>query len=124
MQMVLRVLVGIAGALALVVAARGWTAPQELATQFGLSPEGALGLATVRADLSGFFAGGGVLALAASFRGRGTLLTAPLLLIGLALTGRLITAATAGVPQETLPPMLVEMALVIVLGAGRLKMAP
>ena len=46
MQMVLRVLVGIAGALALVVAARGWTAPQELATQFGLSPEGALGLAT------------------------------------------------------------------------------
>ncbi len=123
MQMVSRLLVGIAGLLGVLVALRLWMAPQEVAIQLGVEPIGPFGLATIRADVAGFFAGAGVLSLLAAIRNRAVLLTAPLILIGLALTGRLITGASSGITNEMIPPMAIEAGLLAVLALGRQQLA-
>jgi hypothetical protein len=118
MKMFLRALSGAAGLLALLVAARLWMAPAETALQLGLAASGDLGLATLRADMGGFFAAGGVFALAAAVRGRGGPLIVPVILIGLALAGRLFTLAVTGFAENMGPPMAIEAVLLVIFAAG------
>lgn len=118
MKMVLRVLVGVAGLLALLVAARIWMAPAETAAQLGVAASGPLGLATIRADMGGFFAAGGVFAMMAAIQGRGALLVAPVALIGLALAGRIVTVALNGYTADMGPPMAIEAVLLVLFAGG------
>lgn len=118
MRLVLRAIVGIAGLLGLLVAARLWMAPAELAAQLGVAPTGPLGLATIRADMGGFFAAGGAFAIAAALKARGGLLLPPVVLIALALTGRIVAIAVNGFATEMGPPMAIEAVLLIVFAAG------
>lgn len=118
MQLVLRGLVGIAGLLGLLVAVRIWMAPAEVAAQLGVAASGPLGLATLRADMGGFFAGGGVFALMAAFKGRGGMLLPSVVLIGVALMGRLIAIAIDGFAPEMGPPMAIEAVLLVLFVAG------
>ena len=123
MQMIARVLVGVVGLLAVLLALRIWMAPAEVATQLGLQAASPLGIATLRADVAGFFAAGGVFSLSAAIRNRAVLLTAPMVLIGLALTGRLITAAMNGISNDMIPPMAIEAVLLAILAFGRMRLA-
>ena len=118
MAMVLRVVVGVVGLLGMLIAARIWMAPTEFAAQLGVEPAGPLGLATIRADMAGFFGGAGAIALFAAFKGRGGLLIAPLVLVGIALAGRLVTVAANGFTQDMGPPMAIEALLLVVFAAG------
>ena len=54
-----RLLVGALGVLALIGALRIWIDPTVPAVTLGLSPIGGLGLASLRADVGGFFGGMG-----------------------------------------------------------------
>jgi hypothetical protein len=119
MKLVLRGLVGLAGLLALILALQFWLHPALPAARLGLSPIGDLGLATIRADMAGFFGAAGGLALFAAIRGEGRLLTAPLLMIAIALTGRVITVAVNGWSPELGQPMVIEAVLVVLFAAGR-----
>lgn len=119
MRSILRGLIGLIGVLGLLMALRIWMAPAAAAGKLGLVGQGALGEATLRADVAGFFGVAGGLALYAAIRNRASLLTAPLLLIGAALAGRIVTLATSGPAPEAVPPMVVEAVLVLILGAGR-----
>jgi hypothetical protein len=114
-----RLLVGALGVLALIGALRIWTDPAIPAATLGLSPIGGLGLATLRADVGGFFGGMGAFALAAAIRNDRRLVTAPLVLVSLALTGRLITAGIEGLAPEMVLPIVVEAALAVILVFGR-----
>jgi hypothetical protein len=116
---VLRVLTAVIGALALILALRLWLDPAAAAAKLGLVGRGALGLATLRADVAGFFAAAGGLAIAGAVRDDRRLLTAPALLIALALTGRLITLAQMGPTPDQIMPMGVEAVLVLVMVAAR-----
>ncbi len=118
MQLVLRALVGIAGLLGLLVAARIWMAPADVAGQLGVAAASPLGLATIRADMGGFFGAGGLFALAAAIKARGGILLPSVVLIGLALTGRLIAVAMNGYVPEMGPPMAIEAVLLILFVAG------
>lgn len=118
----LRVIVGVIGVLALVVAARLWVGPEAPAAALGLKADGLLGLATLRADVGGFFAAGGLFALAGAIRGEGRLLTPPALLLGLALAGRLVTVAMDGYAPAMLPPMVIEAVLVAILLLARRRL--
>ncbi len=118
MTMVLRIVVGVVGLLGLLIAARMWMAPVELAAQLGVAPAGPLGVATIRADMGGFFGGAGVFALIAAFKGRGGLLIAPLVLVGIALSGRILTVVLNGFTQDMGPPMAIEAVLLVVFAAG------
>lgn len=119
MRIVLRILVGVVGLFGLLIALAVWANPAEPAAKFGLELLGGLGRASMRADFAGFFAGAGILALAAAVRGDARLLTAPLLLVTAALAGRALTAGLDGFTPDMATPMVVEAVLICVFGAGR-----
>ena len=119
MRLVLRVLVAVVGVLAILLAAQFWLNPIAPAARLGLDPRGALGLATIRADMAGFFATAGVLSLIAAVRAEARLMTAPLLLVGIALAGRIVTLVDQGFTPAQAPPMAVEAALVVLFALAR-----
>ena len=123
MQRVVRVVVGLAGVLSILLAVRFFQDPAAPAALLGVAPAGALGVATLRGDFGAFFGVCGILALAAAIRNSAALLTAPLLVIAIALTGRVISYALQGGGSAVLQPMLVELTLLIVFGIGRLTLA-
>lgn len=123
MQMVVRGVVGIVGLLGVLIAARIWMAPAEVAAQLGVAATSPLGEATIRADMAGFFGGAGALALLAAVRNRAVLLLAPLLLVAIALTGRVLTVAMSGYTEPMLAPMVIEAVLLVVFALGRMKLA-
>jgi len=116
---IVRALVGIAGLLGLLVATRLLLQPEATALKLGLTPVGSLGLATLRADVAGFFAVTGGLSLFAAWKNDRALVLAPLLLIGAALAGRCITLAVQGVSPELVPPMVIEAGLLVLLAFAR-----
>lgn len=118
-RLIVRILVGLVGAAAVLLALRIWMAPAQVAENLGLVGMGGLGRATLRADVGGFFGAAGVMALAGAIRNDRRLLTAPLVMIGLALTGRVITLLTGGVTPAQVPPMMIEAVLVVILAGGR-----
>ena len=115
----LRLLVGIVGVLALLVALRIWTNPAMAAAQLGVGALGPLGVATLRADFAGFFAAAGMFSLAAAIRNERRLLTAPLALVALALAGRGLTVLQGGLAQPMIAPMAIEAGLVVLFALGR-----
>lgn len=118
MTMILRTIVGVAGLLGLLVAARIWMAPAELAAQLGVAASSPLGLASIRADMGGFFGAGGLFAVAAAIKGRGGMLLPSVVLIGFALTGRLVAVAIDGFAHGMGPPMAIEAVLLVLFVAG------
>ncbi|WP_340646216.1 hypothetical protein [Phenylobacterium sp.] len=114
-----RLLIGALGVLALFGALRLWIDPTVPAATLGVSPVGGLGLATLRADIGGFFGGMGAFALAAAIRDDRRLATVPLVLVGLALTGRLITVGTEGLSPDMVMPIVVEASLAALFAFGR-----
>ena len=119
MQTFVRIIVGLAGVLAIGLAARFFQNPVALAATLGVAPVGELGIATLRGDFGGFFGVCGILAVAAAIRNSAALVAAPLIAIALALTGRIISYAIDGGGTAVVQPMLVELTLLIVFGAGR-----
>ena len=115
----LRVIVGVVGVAALLLALRIWTSPALASARWGIGPLGPLGVATLRADFAGFFAAAGAFSIAAAVRDERRLLTAPLALVGLALAGRVLTLPLDGLAQPMIAPMALEAALVVIFALGR-----
>ena len=114
----LRLLIGLVGLLALGVSIRLWTAPAKVGAILGLASEGLAGMATLRADVAGFFAGVGLFSFLAALRGD-RILVVPLTLVGLALAGRLLSAVLLGLPPQQYASVAIEVALVVLFLAGR-----
>jgi hypothetical protein len=123
MQTFIRIIVGLVGVLAIMLAARFFQNPAAPAALLGVTPAGELGIATLRGDFGGFFGVCGILAVAAAIRNSAALVAAPLIAIALALTGRIISYAIDGGGADVLQPMLVELTLLIVFGVGRATLA-
>jgi len=123
MNLVLRALLAIAGLLGLLVALGFWFNTDVLAARFGVEAQGLLGYSTLRADFGALFGAVGVLSLVAAIRNCARFLTAPLLLIGIGFSGRLLTIALSGYDATMLPPMVVEIVLIALFAAGR-KLLP
>lgn len=119
MARILRIVVGLIGLAAALLALRIWVAPAAVGAQLGLIGQGGLGLATLRADFAGFFGAAGVFALAAALRDDRRLLTAPLLMIALALGGRVVTVVASGLDAAQVLPLVVEAVLLALLALGR-----
>jgi hypothetical protein len=115
----LRVLIGLVGLLTLLVSIRLWIAPAKIGAILGLATDGLAGVATLRADVAGFFSGVGLFSLLAALRGDRHVLVVPLVLVGLALAGRLLSAALLGLPSQQYASVAIEAALVVLLLAGR-----
>lgn len=119
-----RGLIGLVGLLALLLAARFWISPDKIGAVMGLLPDGAAGLGTMRADMAGFFGAAGVLSLTAAVRNERKWLVPVLLLLGIALTGRMLNLALTGGGQALIPPMVVEAVLIAITGLGLKVLKP
>jgi hypothetical protein len=117
-QLIARIVVGLVGLLSILLAARFFQNPAVPAALLGVTSVGELGTATLRSDFGGFFGVCGILALAAAIRNSAALLTAPLLAIAIALTGRIVSYALDGGGSTVAQPMLVELTLLVVFGIG------
>ena len=123
MQTFIRIIVGLVGVLAIMLAARFFQNPVAPAAMLGVAPVGELGTATIRGDFGGFFGVCGILAVTAAIRNSATLVAAPLIAIALALTGRIISYVIDGGGSAVLQPMLIELTMLIIFGAGRAMLA-
>lgn len=119
MKLLLRVLAGAAGLVGILIALATWANPAGPPATLGLQGVGGLGEATIRADVAGFFGAFGILALAGAVRSEARLFTAPLLMIAIALAGRLLTVAMSGYEPSMALPMIIEVALLVIFAAGR-----
>lgn len=118
-RQIIRVLVGVVGVLGMLLALAIWLDPARVAMRLGILGETSLGLSTLRADFAGFFGTAGFFAFAAAVRDDGRLVSAPLVMIAIALTGRVITVTHAGLAQDMIQPMVIEAVLLVLLAAGR-----
>ena len=123
LQKILRVIIGLFGIVFVVIAAGFVLDPALAAAKLGVGPLAPLGLSTLRGDFLGFFGTGGILALLGAIRSDPRYWTAPLLMIAMALAGRLITVAASGFDAAMGPPMLAEALIVLLLVLGRRSLA-
>jgi hypothetical protein len=108
MTQALRLAVGLAGLLFLLIGLAFLVRPAEMGARFFLEAQGSQGLATIRADLTAFFLVGGLFAALGAWRRDADALKVPLLLLAIALFGRTVSLVVDGRGPEALQPMVVE----------------
>ena len=91
---------------------------EQAATAFFVMPQGAAGLATLRADMSSFFLVGASFALHAALTARGAGLLVPGALYAVAITGRAVDLAAVGSYEGAAVPMIVEALLILLCWFG------
>ncbi len=119
MAIIVRILVGLIAAFFLVMAAGFWFALDQTIAGFAVSPESALGRASIRADFGGFFIGVGVMSAMACWRQSRTYAFGALLLLSFALAGRAVSLLLDGPAPGGVEPMVVEAACIAVLAWAR-----
>ena len=115
MVVLTRILLAAIGLLFLGVGAGLWFNTGEAAAKMGLVNLAAAGLGTVRADIAGFFIGGGIIQIVAAIRRDPNLLWPVQLLVLLALMGRAITLIIDGPVAAGIPSMGIELVLLVLL---------
>ena len=118
MRTMLRGVIGLVGLFNLAIGLGFLFAPAKLALAFFLLPLGSQGLATIRADFPGFFIGVAVFALVGAWTGQARPLLVPMLILGLALFGRLVSLAVDGMAPTAPPPMIAEAVMLTILFLG------
>jgi hypothetical protein len=108
----------IVGVFGLVLGLCFYVATEFAAAQFFVTPQGAAGLGTLRADMSAFFLVGAAFAFHGAWSGRAASLLVPLGLYAVALSGRALNLAANGPFEGALLPMVVEAALILILAFG------
>jgi hypothetical protein len=118
MRNTIRVVVGLVGLFNVVLGLGFLIDPAQAGLRFFLMSLGTQGLATMRADFTAFFVTGGTFALISAWRAQRTLLVVPLMLIGIAISGRVISLIADGAPSKAFPPMIVEAVMIAILALG------
>ncbi len=115
MRTAMRAIVGLLGVFNAMIGLGFLFRPAQAGASFFLLPIGSQGLATMRADLTGFFIGAAVFALFGAWQARADLLRVPLVILSLALAGRCVSLAADGVGPTAFPPMIAEAAMIAIL---------
>jgi len=117
MARLMRVLVFGVAAFNLALGLTFLVAPVRIAPAFSVLPIGVPGIAAIRADFSAFFLCGAVFALVGAWRQDAAPLRVPLLLLllGIALLGRVVSVAVDGMTPTTLAPMGAEFTMIAIL---------
>ncbi|MCZ6853925.1 MAG: DUF4345 family protein [Gammaproteobacteria bacterium] len=113
MKIALKIIVGLVALLLLFMGLSTMIDPSGMAAQFGVTPEGIVGLSTLRGDVGGMFITGGVLLALGILRGQTLWFLAVALLMGLIALGRLVGFVLDGVEQSVLVAFIVEIVLVV-----------
>jgi hypothetical protein len=116
----LRMIIGLLGTGSMFLAASLWFNTSNAAKSLGLSPlpDNLVGLATIRTDIGGLFAGMGLLFIAASVLRDTKVAWCALILAACAFTGRMISLLTDGSGPTTFGPFLIEILAIALLFAA------
>ncbi|MBC7519653.1 MAG: hypothetical protein H7268_00955 [Sandarakinorhabdus sp.] len=123
MRSIMRVVIGLVGLLNVALGLGFLLAPAKMAQGFFLLPVGSQGLATLRADFTGFFLGAATFALFGAWRADPRPLLVPLVMLGLALAGRSFSLIVDGVGPDAIAPMVIELVMLVLLVAARRSFA-
>ena len=115
MKIALKIVVGVISLLLLFLGLGAVIEPSVSATQFGLTPNGIVGLSTLRSDIGGMFVTGGVLLALGLVRRQTLWFLAVALLMGFIALGRLVGFVVDGFDQRLLMPFIFELVFVVVL---------
>ena len=123
MVMGLRVVLGLLGALFLMIGAQFLIDPVTTGGDFGLTPKGAGGLSTIRGDMTAFFWVSGGALLYGVWKQRGEVFYVTAALMGIVFCARCLSLALDGFYEGWAPPMAVEAVTVILCFVGARAMA-
>ncbi|MEO0420155.1 MAG: DUF4345 family protein [Pseudomonadota bacterium] len=118
MQLVLRVVLALLGALFLFIGLGFLTDPVTTGGDFGLSPKGNAGLSTIRGDMTAFFWVAGGALLYGVWKQRGEVFYVTAALMGIVFCARCLSLALDGNYEGWAPPMAVEAVTVILCFVG------
>ncbi|MEQ1889009.1 MAG: DUF4345 family protein [Alphaproteobacteria bacterium] len=118
MNSVLRGLIGLVGLFNLILGLGFLFTPARTAAPFFLSAGNIQGLATLRADFSGFFILAAACALYGAWKQYATPLLVPIALFAIAILGRSIGLLIDGVTPTAFTPMIVEAVMIAILLTG------
>lgn len=114
MILVLRALLFVGGLFFVAMGIGFLLTPVGSAAGFGLAPQGVMGLATIRADMTAFFVVAGGCLIWGGWSRKGDPLLVSAALMAIALVGRIVTLMTDGPYQGFWQPMLVEAVIVVI----------
>jgi hypothetical protein len=123
MRTIMRVVIGLVGLLNVALGLGFLLAPAKLGQAFFLLPIGSQGLATLRADFTGFFIGAATFALVGAWRADPRPLLVPLVLLAIALTGRTLSLVIDGVGPDAIAPLVIELVMLVLLITARRSFA-
>jgi len=113
MTLVLRALLFVGGLFFVLMGIGFLLDPVGSGADFGISPQGTLGLASIRADMTAFFMVAGGCMIWGGWARKGDPLLVSASLMGIAIIGRLFTLVVNGPHDGWFVPIVVEAATVI-----------
>lgn len=120
-KLVARIFLVLAGVMATILFAIVWFDLPRFSAMLGPVAPTPLAAATLRADTGGFFAAWAVGAIAAAVRDDRRIALLPMLLLGMAFAGRLLTYAMTG-DAAIVQPMVIEALLFVAIGIARTRL--
>ncbi|CAN5260201.1 hypothetical protein BH10PSE14_BH10PSE14_10730 [soil metagenome] len=118
MKNVVRGVVALVGLFNFVLGLSFLLNPAPGAQRFFLTPIGSQGMATIRADFTAFFITGAIFALVGAWRTWRAPLLVPMILLIIAICGRVVSLVLDGAASSAYPPMMVEAVMIAVLALG------
>jgi hypothetical protein len=118
MRNLVRALVALVGLFNLALGLSFLFDPAQAGLRFFITSLGTQGMATMRADFTAFFVTGAVFALVGAWRAWRTPLLVPLLLLSIAISGRVVSLIADGAPPMAFPPMIAEGVMIALLALG------
>lgn len=116
---IMRVVIGLVGLLNIGLGLAFLLAPEKMGMAFFLAPTAVQGVATLRADFTGFFIGAAAFALLGAWRADPRPLLVPVVMLGLALFGRIVSLLIDGRGPDAIGPMVIELVMLVLLLSAR-----
>ncbi len=114
MNVLLRVLIGAVGLMALAATLLAWFRPESFAGDLGLVTASEIGRATIRSDMGAFFGASSVFAMLGAVHGRSQYTRAALLLLVFAVVGRLVNIGMGGWNHAYTAPLVIQAAVIAI----------
>lgn len=124
MKMLVRILVGLSGLVAVLMMLNLWFHMGSVIGAMGLATEGLVGRASVRADVGGLFGGIAVFSLMAAWKQNRTWALGALVLVSLAIAGRFVGVVMDGSGPGVWGPIGVEAFMIAILVWARQAWRP
>lgn len=112
MTAIAKLIVVLVGLFSLAMGLMAWFQPAQIQEILGLSPNGALGMHSLRGDIGAVFFGSAIGCALALFKGKIMGLKLPIILYGLVLIGRLLSLVLTGSGEGVMLPIIIEVVLV------------